>query len=179
MERCKAMSEEYPVPGDPWNPGELTESSIPIEPGEPEAATPEQPVEPGEPGESDTGEQAAPDASTPLSEADLPPEAQGEANGGPLGCCLGATIGLVLSLFLAVFGRLYLANPLVDMLHNALLVLILLRIAMGIVTLGGAILLGIVGWKVGKKLFREYEPPVVPVRHKRKRRKAKIKPKEA
>ena len=109
----------------------------------------------------------------------MPPEAQGETNGGPLGCCLGATIGIVLSLLVAVFGRLYIANPLVDIFHNPLLVLILLRIIMGIVTLSGAIVLGIVGWKVGKKLFREYEPPVVSVKPKRKRRKAKIRPKEA
>ena len=188
MEHFNTMAEEYPVPGDASNPIEATEAIEPVEPeesGEPIAATPDQPVEAGEPGTENGGiplagiQSGSTDASTPMSEADLPPEAQGETNGGPLGCCLGATIGLVLSLFVAIFGRLYIANPLVDTFHNALLVLILLRVAMGIVTIGGAIVLGIVGWKAGKKLFREYEQPVVPVKQKRRRRKARIRPREA
>ncbi len=121
-------------------------------------------------------------SSSPTSEAELPPEAQGEVNGGPLGCCLGLTIGLVLSLTLAVFGRLYLANPLAATLHNPLLVLVLLRIAMGILALVAAILCGYFGWKLGKRFFREYEPPVIPVRsprQKQRRRRARAKPKEA
>lgn len=181
------MSEEYPVPTDPWNasePDETPEQESGTASGEPGAEN----VGTAHPGDDEappvgirSGESAsdATATSTPQTEADLPPEAQGEANGGPLGCCLGVTIGIVLSLMVAVFGRLYIANPVADMLHDPLLTLILLRVAMGVVTLGVAILCGIFGWKFGKKLFREYEQPVVPVKPKRKRRKAKIRPKEA
>jgi hypothetical protein len=101
----------------------------------------------------------------------LPPEAQGELNGGPLGCCLGVFIGLIVSLLIAVFGRLY-ANPLVPVFHSALLVLILLRILMAIGAIAGAIIFGYFGWKIGRKLYREYEPPVIPIReYKRPKRK--------
>ncbi len=100
----------------------------------------------------------------------LPPEARGETNGGPLGCCLGVTIGLTLSLIVAVVGRIY-ANPLVPVFHSSLLVLILLRIAMAIAAIAGAVLCGYFGWKVGKKLYREYDPPVIKDRRR--------KPKEA
>jgi hypothetical protein len=101
----------------------------------------------------------------------LPPEAQGEVNGGPLGCCLGTIIGLTLSLAVAVIGRIY-ANPLVPVFHSALLVLILLRIAMAITGIAGAVILGYWGWKIGRKLYREYEPPVV---HYRRYKQRKIK----
>src|SRR6185312_8469899 len=43
-------------------------------------------------------------ASPASSEAQLPPEAQGETNGGPLGCCLGITVGLLFSIFIGVIG---------------------------------------------------------------------------
>ncbi len=103
---------------------------------------------------------------------ELPPEAQGEVNGGPLGCCLGVFIGLMVSLPIAVFGRLY-ANPLIPVFHSALLVLILLRIAMAIGAIAGMVILGYFGWKIGKKLYREYEPPVIHYRE-RKRPKRKV-----
>ena len=177
------MSQNYPVPepepdfGDPWNPDEQNEApspnvgaqfiapDLPDEPDAPDAPNDQRP------GETASAEQTY--SSSPTSEAELPPEAQGEANGGPLGCCLGVVMGAVLSLTLAVFGRLYLANPLADVLHNPLLVLILLRIAMAIFTLAAAILCGYFGWKLGKRLFREYEPPVVPERQSRKRKRHK------
>jgi hypothetical protein len=97
---------------------------------------------------------------------DASPEAQGEVNGGPLGCCLGVFIGLMVSLPIAVIGRLY-ANPLVPVFHSALLVLILLRILMAIGAIAGAIIFGYFGWKIGKKLYREYEPPVIPIREQK------------
>jgi len=101
----------------------------------------------------------------------LPPEARDEVNGGPLGCCLGVMIGLMISLAVAVIGRIY-ANPLLPIFHSALLVLILLRIVMVISGIAGAVILGYFGWKIGRRLYREYEPPVIHYRGY-KRRKSK------
>src|SRR5262249_25900053 len=103
----------------------------------------------GEPGvdEQDAGMHAGEEArAAPVA---LPPEAQGEVNGGPLGCCLGVAIGLMASLSIAVIGRLY-ANDLLPVLHSPLLVLILLRVAMGIVALAAAMACGYFGWKIGR-----------------------------
>ena len=111
----------------------------------------EQPMAPGSASESAGSEQS------------LPPEARGEVNGGPLGCCLGVAIGLTISLSIAVIGRIY-ANPLVPVLHSASLVLVLLRIAMAIGGIAGAIIFGYFGWKIGRRLYREYEPPVISYR---------------
>ena len=87
-------------------------------------------------------------------EAQLPPEAQGEVNGGPLGCCLGVTIGLLLSLIVAVLSRFY-ADPLSQVFHSSLSMTV--RIVMSILAIAGAVLFGYVGWKIGKRLYREYE----------------------
>lgn len=103
-------------------------------------------------------------------EAQLPPEAQGEVNGGPLGCCLGTTIGLLLSISVALLSRFY-ASPLAHLLGNAGVLGIITRILMGIVALVAVFICGYFGWRVGKSVFREYEPPVVPVRRKVKVRK--------
>jgi hypothetical protein len=93
-------------------------------------------------------------------EAQLPPEAQGETNGGPLGCCLGTTVGLFFSVFIGVIG----------LGHNLafLLSFVLpfnaqtdIRIATGILAVLGAVLCGYFGWKIGKRVYREYEPPVI------------------
>ncbi len=84
----------------------------------------------------------------------LPPEAQGETNGGPLGCCLGVTVGLLLSLTIAVVSRLY-ADPLAQVFHGNLSISV--RIVMAIFAIGGAIICGYVGWKIGKRVYREYE----------------------
>jgi len=101
----------------------------------------------------------------PKPQVSLPAEAGGEVNGGPLGCCLGVFIGLMISLPVAVIGRIY-ANPLVPIFHSPLLVLILLRIAMAICGIAGAVILGYFGWKIGRRLYREYEPPVIKLRRK-------------
>ena len=50
-----------------------------------------------------------------------------------------------------------------------------IRIATAFFTLFGAVLGGYFGWRVGKRLYREYEPPVL----KDRRRKAKAQPKGA
>ena len=123
-------------------------------------------ADPGEPGvdEQDKGAHAGEEAqAAPVRQEALPPEAQGEVNGGPLGCCLGVAIGLMVSLSIAVIGRLF-ANDLLPVLHSPLLVLILLRVAMGIVGLAAAIICGYFGWKIGKRLYREYEAPVIKYR---------------
>lgn len=103
-------------------------------------------------GDQDTAEEQPPAEETPA--AQLPPEAQGEVNGGPLGCCLGVTIGLVLSLTVAVLSRLY-ADPLAQIFHGNLSITV--RIVMSILAIAGAVLFGFIGWKIGKRLYREYE----------------------
>lgn len=84
----------------------------------------------------------------------LPPEAQGETNGGPLGCCLGVTVGLLLSLTVAILSRLY-SDPLASVFHGNLAISV--RIVMFIFAMGGAVLFGYFGWKIGKHAYREYE----------------------
>ncbi|MBE3558768.1 MAG: phage holin family protein [Ktedonobacteraceae bacterium] len=86
----------------------------------------------------------------------VPPEER-EANGGPLGCCLGTVVGLLLTMLLITGVSLALANG--GYLGAATLPVALL----------GAVAGGIGGWIVGKKIYREYEPPVV----KMKKRTAK------
>ena len=89
-------------------------------------------------------------------ETELPPEAQGEANGGPLGCCLGLTVGLMLSLFLSLIGFGHVAAlGLVALTHADLITNI--RIATGIFAVVGAFAGGYAGWKLGKRIYREYE----------------------
>lgn len=92
-----------------------------------------------------------------LSESSLPPEAQGETNGGPLGCCLGVTVGIMLSLLLGIIGfGPFVANGLLGLvIHTDIITNT--RIATAIFALGGAIIFGYVGWKVGKRFYREYE----------------------
>ena len=90
------------------------------------------------------------------SEAQLPPEAQGETNGGPLGCCLGVTVGLMLSIFLGIIGLSHLLLlPFLLLFHPNPIVGI--RIATGFFALIGIIVGGYFGWKIGKRVYREYE----------------------
>ncbi len=123
------------------------------------SASDEQPGPPSSSAESPEPQEAQ------ASQEPLPPEAQGEVNGGPLGCCLGVAVGLVISLSVAVIGRIY-ANGLLPVFHSPLLILILLRIVMVICGIAGAIIFGYLGWKIGKRLYREYEPPVIKPRRK-------------
>ncbi|SRR2546430_1040136 len=105
-------------------------------------------------GDQVTAEEQPSPAASP--EAQLPPEAQGEVNGGPLGCCLGVTVGLLFSLLLGVLG----------FGHNFAFLLsfvlpfssiINIRIATACITIAGAVVFGYFGWKIGKRLYREYE----------------------
>ncbi|MBA2285580.1 MAG: hypothetical protein H0W02_08865 [Ktedonobacteraceae bacterium] len=88
------------------------------------------------------------------SDSTLPPEAQADVNGGPLGCCLGVTVGMFLSLIVAVIARVY-GDPLSHILNGALLANV--RIIMGCTLVSAAIICGYIGWKIGKRLYREYE----------------------
>lgn len=118
---------------------------------------------------ADQAEQAA-GAETneaPSPEDMLPPEVQGEVNGGPLGCCLGVTVGLFLSLTLAILSRVY-PDPLVALFqHNYGLMGLIIRILMGLLAVVLAFFCGRLGWKLGKRFFREYEPPVGKERKRR------------
>jgi len=84
----------------------------------------------------------------------LPAEARGETNGGPLGCCLGVVVGLLLSLSIAILSRVY-ATPLFDVLHGWLSITV--RIVMIFVAILAAIVFGYLGWRIGKRAYREYE----------------------
>lgn len=95
----------------------------------------------------------ATDATLPMPEEALPPEAQGEANGGPLGCCLGVVVGLFLTFCLITLISV--------LLHNGGY-LGVATIPTG--TLGG-IVGGFLGWKIGKAIYQEYE--LSPERRKR------------
>ncbi len=103
--------------------------------------------------EPQSGEQATAEEQD-SDEIQLPPEAQGETNGGPLGCCLGVTVGLLLSLTIAVLSRLY-ADPLAQVFHGSLSISV--RIVMVIFAIVAAVLCGYIGWKIGKRVYREYE----------------------
>ena len=107
-------------------------------------------------------------------EAKLPPEARGEVNGGPLGCCLGVIAGLFFSLLIGVLGF---GHNLAFLLSFVLPFssITTVRIATGCIALVGAVVFGYFGWRIGKRLYREYEPPVL----KERTRGRKSKPKEA
>lgn len=79
---------------------------------------------------------------------------QGNPSGGPLGCCLGITVGLLLSLSVAVISRLY-ATPLAGLLHGGLSITV--RVVMLAVGVIAAIIFGYLGWKIGSRVYKEYE----------------------
>jgi hypothetical protein len=85
----------------------------------------------------------------------LPPEAQGDTNGGPLGCCLGIMVGLLLSLSIAVVSRLY-PDLFIQIFGEHLS--IATKIIMILVLVAGSIIFGTVGWRSGRRFYREYEP---------------------
>jgi hypothetical protein len=108
--------------------------------------------------ESPNIEEGVGNASVSLPVAQLPPEAQGETNGGPLGCCFGVLVGLLLSLSVVIISRFY-ADPLAQVLGGALSIVI--RIIMALVALIAVVIGGKFGWRIGKKVYREYDPPVI------------------
>ncbi|GAC1390405.1 MAG: hypothetical protein NVS4B11_12330 [Ktedonobacteraceae bacterium] len=86
----------------------------------------------------------------PAPEASLPPEAQGETNGGPLGCCLGTVVGLLLTALLLLGVSILLSNGGT------------LSFATVPVLIVGTIAGGYLGWRIGKRVYKEYEElPVV------------------
>ena len=95
---------------------------------------------------------------TPSPESMLPPEAQGEVNGGPLGCCLGTIAGLFFTVLLIMGASVLLSNG--GYLSFATVPIILVGAALG----------GYFGWKIGKKLYKEYDPPVLKERRPKSRR---------
>jgi hypothetical protein len=138
-----------------------------------EAAAPlDQHNEEAQPIDSTTSRGDEPAAAEEKSSASaLPPEAQGEVNGGPLGCCLGVTVGLLLSLSLIILSYVF-ANPLRGLFQgNDNLLGLLVRILMGLLACALAIFFGVLGWRLGKRFFREYEPPMVKERKRRIRAK--------
>ncbi|GAC1686308.1 MAG: hypothetical protein NVS9B9_08400 [Ktedonobacteraceae bacterium] len=88
-------------------------------------------------------------AAIPTAEAMLPPEAQGETNGGPLGCCLGTVVGLLLTALLLLGVSILLSNG--GLLNFATIRVFIL----------GTIAGGYFGWKIGKRVYKEYEPPIM------------------
>jgi hypothetical protein len=96
------------------------------------------------------------ETAVPEPEIVLPTMAQYETNGGPLGCCMGIVVGVLISLLLGVigFGRVT-ANVIVFLVHVDPATNI--RIATALFTVIGAVLGGYIGWKVGRRLYREYD----------------------
>lgn len=95
-----------------------------------------------------------PPADAPSPESQLPPEER-ETNGGPLGCCLGIVVGLLLSLSVAILSRLY-ATPLAAVLKGDLSIVV--RVVMVLLVILSSIVFGYLGWVIGKRAYREYEP---------------------
>lgn len=100
----------------------------------------------------------APEAEAAATEPEivLPTMAQYETNGGPLGCCMGVVVGILISLLFGIigFGRVT-ANVIIFLVHVDPATNI--RIATALFTVIGAALGGYIGWKVGRRLYREYE----------------------
>jgi hypothetical protein len=87
-------------------------------------------------------------------EAQLPPEARGQVNGGPLGCCFGISMGLLLSAGIASLSIPVINHFFADRGWLALATQILVIV----LAIAGFFLLGYIGWKIGLRVFREYEP---------------------
>ena len=98
------------------------------------------------------GEESPLAASAPA--AQLPPEARGDVNGGPLGCCFGISMGLVLSAGIASLSIPVISHFFADRGWLALTTQILVIV----LAIAGFFLLGYIGWKIGRRVFREYEP---------------------
>ncbi len=129
----------------PVQPDESSSSSEEIQPLLPEEETPiTTPTDEGATSPIVEGQSA-----NPTVEASLPPEAQGETNGGPLGCCLGTVVGLLLTALLLLGVSILLSNG--GTLSFATVPVIIL----------GTIAGGYFGWKIGRRVYKEYEPPVV------------------
>lgn len=98
-------------------------------------------------------EKAPSDAPRPFFPEDFEP------SGGPLGCCLGSVIGLMVFLMLTVGLSLLITNRPIQN-YSWLFPLSVL----------GAIVCGFIGWRIGKRVYREYDPPVIKQRPPRRAR---------
>lgn len=117
------------------------------------------PSEQDQPEQSPPAEQEQPEeAPVTYPASTLPPEAQGETHGGPLGCCLGVVVGLFLTMLIMVGISILLSN-------GAFLGAATLPVDL----LGGAIC-GFLGWRIGQRVYRVYEQPVVIDKRRRKNR---------
>lgn len=135
------MSESEFVPASSESEQEPSLDSEEIAPAAPDI-TGEEPQTPAEP--------------TPA----LPPEAQEEANGGPLGCCLGITIGVMFGLLIGLIGFANFGSAiLTNAFHGDPLTYV--RIATAVFGGIGVIIGGPIGWRIGKRVYREYDKPVV------------------
>jgi hypothetical protein len=119
-------------------------------PPEGEENQPEQ--ENGQEIEQPVQEEAPQPANT--SQAQLPREARGDVNGGPLGCCLGVSMGLLISagiasLSIPVISHFFAGRGLLALLTQILVIVLVVV---------GFFLLGFLGWNIGRRVFREYEP---------------------
>lgn len=93
-------------------------------------------------------------------EAQLPPEARGDVNGGPLGCCFGVSMGLLLSAGIASLSIPVISHFFSDRGWLALTTQILVIV----LAIADFFLLGYIGWKIGRRIFREYEPSAAQLR---------------
>ncbi len=103
--------------------------------------------------ENQPAEEESPSPSS-APEAQLPPEARGQVNGGPLGCCFGISMGLLLSAGIASLSIPVISHFFADRGWLALTTQILVIV----LAIAGFFLLGYIGWKIGRRVFREYEP---------------------
>lgn len=93
-------------------------------------------------------------------QARLPLEARGDVNGGPLGCCFGVSMGLLLgagiaSLSIPVISHFFAGRGFLALLTQILVIVLVVV---------GFFLLGYLGWKIGRRVFREYEPSPAQIR---------------
>ena len=93
-------------------------------------------------------------------ETQPPPEARGGVNGGPLGCCLGVSMGLLICAGLASLSLTFLSH----FFAGRGLLALLTQILVIVLAVAGFFLLGFLGWKIGRRVFREYEPSPAQIR---------------
>jgi predicted lipid-binding transport protein (Tim44 family) len=103
-------------------------------------------------------EEPPPPASAP--EVQPPPEVRGGVNGGPLGCCLGISMGLLVCAGIASLSITYISH----FFAGRGLLALLTQILVIVLAIAGFFLLSFFGWKIGRRVFREYEPSPAQIR---------------
>jgi hypothetical protein len=147
------MSEENPVPASSQEELAAPEEIASAAPDtiDEEAKTPVASV-------PDTTDEEAQEAVAPAPKS--LPELLEEPNGGPLGCCLGITIGVMFGLLIGLVGFANFGSAILsNMFHGDPLTYV--RVATAVFGSIGVILGGPIGWRIGKRVYREYEKPVV------------------